>query len=140
MTAAAVDGYHHAGEAAVAKHFPGHGDTGTDSHTGLPVIHHSLSQWRAIDAPPFQARWDRTRSSSGHMRYWRWNVSGQHASLSRKVVNGLLRDQLGYQGVVVNDSLQMAGVLQGHSPAQVAVRAVMAGCDQLLMPGDHGVA
>jgi beta-N-acetylhexosaminidase len=52
----------------------------------------------------------------------------------------LLRDRLGYQGVVVTDSLQMAGVLQGHTPARVAVQAIQAGCDQLLMPGDPGVA
>lgn len=55
MTAAAVDGFHQAGEVTVAKHFPGHGDTDVDSHTGLPVIHHTLRQWWQIDAPPFQA-------------------------------------------------------------------------------------
>ena len=142
MTAAAVDGFHQAGEAAVAKHFPGHGDTGTDSHTGLPVIHHSLSQWRAIDAPPFQAaiRAGVDEIMIGHIEVPALDDSGQPASLSRKVVTGLLRDQLGYQGVVVTDSLQMAGVLQGRTPAQVAVRAVAAGCDQLLMPGDPGAA
>jgi beta-N-acetylhexosaminidase len=66
--------------------------------------------------------------------------SGQPASLSRKVVTGLLRDRLGYRGVIVTDSLQMGGVLQGHTPAQIAVQAVQAGCDQLLMPADPGVA
>ena len=142
MTAAAVDGFHQAGQAAVAKHFPGHGDTGTDSHTGLPVIRHSLRQWRAIDAPPFQAaiRAGVDEIMIGHIEVPALDDSGQPASLSPKVVTGLLRDQLGYQGVVVTDSLQMAGVLQGRSPAQVAVQAVAAGCDQLLMPGDPGVA
>jgi len=55
MTVSAVAGFHAAGEAAAAKHFPGHGDTDVDSHTGLPIIHHTLAQWRQIDAPPFQA-------------------------------------------------------------------------------------
>jgi len=142
LTAAAVAGFHQAGEATVAKHFPGHGDTDVDSHTGLPVIHHTLRQWWAIDAPPFQAaiRAGVDEIMIGHIKVPALDDSGQPASLSRKVVTGLLRDRLGYQGVVVTDSLQMAGVLQGHTPAQVAVQAVQAGCDQLLMPGDPGVA
>jgi beta-N-acetylhexosaminidase len=142
MTAAAVDGFHQAGEVTVAKHFPGHGDTGVDSHTGLPVIHHTLRQWWRIDAPPFQAaiRAGVDQIMIGHIEVPALDDSGQPASLSPPIVTGLLRDRLGYQGVVVTDSLQMAGVLQGHTPAQVAVQAVQAGCDQLLMPGDPGVA
>jgi beta-N-acetylhexosaminidase len=142
LTAAAVAGFHQAGEATVAKHFPGHGDTDVDSHTGLPVIHHTLRQWWAIDAPPFQAaiRAGVDEIMIGHIEVPALDDSGQPASLSPVVVTGLLRDRLGYQGVVVTDSLQMAGVLQGHTPAQVAVQAVRAGCDQLLMPGDPGVA
>ena len=76
----------------------------------------------------------------GHIEVPALDDSGRPASLSHRVVTGLLGDELGYQGVVVTDSLQMAGVLQGHTPAQVAVQAVAAGCDQLLMPGDPGVA
>jgi beta-N-acetylhexosaminidase len=142
MTAAAVDGFHQAGEVTVAKHFPGHGDTGVDSHTGLPVIHHTLRQWWTIDAPPFQAaiRAGVDEIMIGHIEVPALDDSGQPASLSHKIVTGLLRDRLGYQGVVVTDSLQMGGVLQGHTPAQVAVQAVQAGCDQLLMPSDPGVA
>ena len=142
MTAAAVDGFHQAGEVTVAKHFPGHGDTDVDSHTGLPVIHHTLRQWWRIDAPPFQAaiRAGVDEIMIGHIKVPALDDSGQPASLSPVIVTGLLRDRLGYQGVVVTDSLQMAGVLQGHTPAQVAVQAVQAGCDQLLMPGDPGVA
>jgi beta-N-acetylhexosaminidase len=142
MTAAAVDGFHQAGQVTVAKHFPGHGDTDVDSHTGLPVIHHTPRQWWRIDAPPFQAaiRAGVDEIMIGHIKVPALDDSGQPASLSPVIVTGLLRDRLGYQGVVVTDSLQMAGVLQGHRPAQVAVQAVQAGCDQLLMPGDPGVA
>ncbi len=142
MTAAAVDGFHRAGEVTVAKHFPGHGDTGVDSHTGLPVIHHTLRQWWKFDAPPFQAaiRAGVDEIMIGHIEVPALDDSGQPASLSRKIVTSLLRDRLGYQGVVVTDSLQMGGVLQGHTPAQIAVQAVQAGCDQLLMPTDPGVA
>ena len=60
----------------------------------------------------------------GHIKVPALDDSGQPASLSPVIVTGLLRDRLGYQGVVVTDSLQMAGVLQGHTPAQVAVQAV----------------
>ncbi|HEX3388882.1 MAG TPA: glycoside hydrolase family 3 N-terminal domain-containing protein, partial [Streptosporangiaceae bacterium] len=140
MTTAAVDGFHLAGEVTVAKHFPGHGDTDVDSHTGLPVIHHTLRQWWRIDAPPFQAaiRAGVDEIMIGHIEVPALDDSGQPASLSPAIVTGLLRNRLGYQGVVVTDSLQMAGVLQGHTPAQVAVQAIQAGCDQLLMPGDIG--
>jgi beta-glucosidase-like glycosyl hydrolase len=142
LTAAAIDGFHQAGEAATAKHFPGHGDTATDSHTGLPVIHHTLSQWWQIDAPPFEAaiRAGVDEIMIAHIIVPALDSSGQPASLSPKIVTGLLRDKLGYQGVVTTDSLQMAGVLQGHTPAQVAVQAIQAGCDQLLMPGNPAVA
>jgi beta-N-acetylhexosaminidase len=142
MTAAAVAGFHAAGEAAAAKHFPGHGDTDVDSHTGLPVIHHTLAQWRQIDAPPFQAaiRAGVDEVMIGHIEVPVLDRSGLPASLSHTIVTGLLRDQLGYHGVITTDSLQMGGVLAGHNDAQVAVLAIQAGCDQLLMPDSVPVA
>jgi beta-N-acetylhexosaminidase len=142
MTEAAVAGFHAAGEAATAKHFPGHGDTDTDSHTGLPVINHTLAQWWRIDAPPFQAaiRAGVDEVMIGHIEVPALDDSGLPASLSRAIVTGFLRDKLGYHGVVTTDSLQMGGALAGHSDAQVAVLAIQAGCDQLLMPGSVPVA
>jgi beta-N-acetylhexosaminidase len=142
LTSAAVEGFHQAGVAAVAKHFPGHGDTGTDSHTGLPVIHHTLAQWRRIDAPPFQAaiKAGADEIMIGHIEVPALDDSGQPASLSRRIVTGLLRGQLGYQGVVTTDSMQMRGAAIGHTPAQAAVAAIAAGCDQLLMPGSPATA
>jgi beta-N-acetylhexosaminidase len=142
MTAAAVAGFHGAGEAAAAKHFPGHGDTDVDSHTGLPVIHHTLAQWRQIDEPPFQAaiRAGVDEVMIGHIEVPALDNSGLPASLSHTIVTGLLRDKLGYHGVITTDSLQMGGVLAGHNDAQVAVLAIQAGCDQLLMPDSVPVA
>ena len=115
---AAVDGFHQAGEVTVAKHFPGQEDTDVDSHTGLPVIDHTLREWWRIDAPPFQAaiRAGVDQIMIGHIKVPALDDSGQPASLSPVIVTGLLRGRLGYQGVVVTDSLQMAGVLQGHTP------------------------
>lgn len=142
MTAAAVAGFHAAGEAATAKHFPGHGDTDTDSHTGLAIIHHTLSQWWRIDAPPFEAAIHAgvDEIMIGHIEVPALDNSGQPASLSHKIVTGLLRGKLGYHGVVTTDSLQMGGVLDGHNDAQIAVLAVQAGDDQLLMPDNVPVA
>jgi beta-N-acetylhexosaminidase len=142
MTEAAVAGFHAGGEAATAKHFPGHGDTDVDSHTGLPVIHHTLAQWWRIDAPPFQAaiRAGTDEIMMGHIEVPALDHSGLPASLSHTIVTGFLRDKLGYRGVVTTDSLEMGGALAGHSAAQVAVLAIQAGCDQLLMPDSVAVA
>ncbi|HKB31060.1 MAG TPA: glycoside hydrolase family 3 N-terminal domain-containing protein [Streptosporangiaceae bacterium] len=136
MTQAAIAGFHAAGVAAVAKHFPGHGDTDVDSHTGLPVIHHTLRQWQQIDAPPFEAaiRSGADMIMSAHIVVPALSPSGDPATLSSEVITGVLRVKLGYHGVVVTDSLQMAGVRLRYDDAQIAVRAIQAGCDELLMP------
>ncbi|MBO0774586.1 MAG: beta-hexosaminidase, partial [Actinobacteria bacterium] len=142
MTAAAVAGFHAAGEAAVAKHFPGHGDTSTDSHSGLAVVHRSWRQWWRIDARPFRAavRAGADEIMVGHIAVPALDRSGLPASLSRRIITGLLRDRLGYRGVIVTDSLVMGGVLAGRTGAQVAVMAIRAGADELLMPGSIPVA
>ncbi|MEO3812933.1 glycoside hydrolase family 3 N-terminal domain-containing protein [Sphaerisporangium sp. B11E5] len=138
MVAAAVEGFHDAGVGAAAKHFPGHGDTGVDSHTGLPVIKHSPSRWRALDAPPFRAAIGKGVDvvMTAHVVMPGLDRSGAPATLSKKIVTGLLRDDLGYDGVVSTDALDMAGVRKKYGDAEVAVRAVLAGVDLLLMPPD----
>lgn len=142
MTSAAIAGFHSVGVAAVAKHFPGHGDTDVDSHTGLPVIRHTLRQWQRIDAPPFKAAIGSGADMimSAHIVVPALERSGDPATLSPAVITGLLRDRLGYRGVVTTDALQMAGVRQRYSDAQIAVRAIRAGCDELLMPPNIGTA
>ncbi|WP_395104545.1 glycoside hydrolase family 3 protein [Actinomadura sp. SCN-SB] len=142
MVPAAVAGYQSAGVAATTKHFPGHGDTATDSHTGLPVIKHSRAEWERLDAPPFQAaiRSGVDAIMSAHIVVPGLDRSGDPATLSKKVLTGLLRDRLGHQGVIVTDSLRMQGARVRYSDAAVAVRAVNAGADQLLMPPRLSVA
>ncbi|TDC67570.1 beta-hexosaminidase [Actinomadura sp. GC306] len=136
MVAGAVGGYQSAGVAATAKHFPGHGDTATDSHTGLPVIQHTRAQWERLDAPPFRAAVDAgvDMIMTAHIVMPKLDRSGDPATLSRTVLTGLLREELGYQGVITTDSLLMAGVREKYGDAQVPVRAINAGADQLLMP------
>ncbi|WP_245976304.1 glycoside hydrolase family 3 protein [Amycolatopsis palatopharyngis] len=147
LVAAQVDGYENAGArtrtvSTAAKHFPGHGDAATDSHTGLPVIDRSEQEWRATDLPPFQAAIEAGADSimTAHITVPSLDPSGDPATLSKPIITGLLREELGYEGVVVTDSLQMAGVREMYSDAEIPVRALEAGVDQMLMPPDLGVA
>ncbi|QXJ21984.1 glycoside hydrolase family 3 C-terminal domain-containing protein [Actinomadura graeca] len=138
MLAEAIGGYQDAGVAATAKHFPGHGDTATDSHTGLPVITHSRATWERLDAPPFKAAIAAGVDAvmTAHIVVPKLDRSGDPSTLSRTVLTGLLRGTLGYRGVIVTDSLEMAGARRRYGDAAVPVRAVGAGADQLLMPPD----
>ncbi|MEV0418385.1 glycoside hydrolase family 3 protein [Streptosporangium canum] len=138
MVAAAVQGFHDAGIASTAKHFPGHGDTNVDSHSGLPVIQHSLSQWNKLDAPPFAAAIGKDIDAimSAHVVMPKLDPSGDPATLSKPILTGLLREKLGFDGVVSTDALDMAGVRKKYGDGQVAVRAIQAGADLLLMPPD----
>ncbi|SDS91863.1 beta-N-acetylhexosaminidase [Friedmanniella luteola] len=134
---AAVRGLQFDGEvSAVAKHFPGHGDTGTDSHSELPVITHTRAQWEQVDAPPFKAAIAAGVDSimTAHISFPVLEPNGDPSTLSRKVLTGLLREELGYQGVIATDSLRMAGVRAKYSDAEIAIRAVEAGADVLLDP------
>ncbi|GGO88751.1 glycoside hydrolase family 3 protein [Wenjunlia tyrosinilytica] len=142
LVGAQVDGYQRAGLASTAKHFPGHGDTGTDSHYDLPVINHSLEEWNRVDAPPFRAAVAHRIDSimTAHILVPALDPSGDPATLSGPILTGVLRRQLGYNGVVVTDSLGMAGVRQKYGDDRVPVLALKAGADQLLNPPDLDVA
>ncbi|PFG48785.1 beta-N-acetylhexosaminidase [Amycolatopsis sulphurea] len=127
---------------ATAKHFPGHGDAATDSHTGLPRIDRSEEQWRAIDVPPFKAAIAAGVDSimSAHIQFPSLDPSGEPATLSKPIITGKLRGELGYDGVVITDSLEMQGVRELHSDAEIPVLALKAGVDQLLMPANLRLA
>ncbi|MEZ7003498.1 glycoside hydrolase family 3 protein [Streptomyces sp. AD55] len=142
LVAAEVTGYQRSGVAACAKHFPGHGDTATDSHTGLPVITHSRAEWEALDAPPFRAAIEAGIDSlmTAHLMVPALDPSGDPATLSRPIVTGILREELGYDGVVVTDSLAMEGVRTKYGDERVPVLALKAGVDQLLNPPDLDLA
>ncbi|WP_405390738.1 glycoside hydrolase family 3 protein [Streptomyces sp. NBC_01102] len=142
MVAAQVKGYQGAGIAATAKHFPGHGDTNTDSHTGLPYIHHTREQWTELDAPPFRAAVAAGIDSimTAHIVVPALDPSEDPATLSRPILTGILREELGYDGVVVTDSLGMEGVRTKYGDERVPVLALQAGVDQLLNPPNLSVA
>ena len=125
-----------AGISASVKHFPGHGDSAVDSHSDLPVITHDRPTWERVDSPPFRAAIEAGVDlvMSAHLSFPAFDPSGDPATLSRPVITGLLRDELGYQGVITTDALDMQGVRTRYPDGEVAVRAIEAGIDQLLDP------
>lgn len=136
MVSAQVKGLQADGKvSATVKHFPGHGDTDVDSHTGLPVITHSKADWSKLDEPPFRAaiKAGVDQIMSAHLVVPALDPSGDPATLSKPIITGVLRQQLGYRGVVVTDSLAMEGVRTKYGDGEVAVKALLAGDDQLLM-------
>lgn len=127
---------------ASAKHFPGHGDTDIDSHSGLPVIDHDLETLKEVDLKPFQDAIDVGIDSimTAHIVVPALDSSGLPATLSKPILTDLLREEMGYDGLIITDSLDMDGVNEYYSPDQVAVEAVKAGVDVLLNPPDVEVA
>jgi beta-N-acetylhexosaminidase len=136
LVAASVDGYQSAGVAPTAKHFPGHGDTATDSHYGVPIINHTREEWERIDAPPFRAAIDHGIDTimTAHIVVPALDPSGVPATLSKPIITDILRGEMGYDGVVITDALTMQGVRDGFGDDRIPVLALKAGVDQLLMP------
>lgn len=142
LTAAQVTGYQGSNVAATAKHFPGHGDTNVDSHTGIPIITHTRAQWDTVDKPPFAAAIKRGIDSimTAHIIVPSLDPSQDPATLSKPIITGILRNELQYDGVIVTDSLGMAGVRDKYGDDRVPVLALQAGVDQLLMPPKFDLA
>lgn len=142
LAAAQIKGLQGANCSAAAKHFPGHGDTATDSHLGLPVIDHTREELDALDLPPFVAAIDEGIDSimTAHIVVPVLDDSGVPATLSHPILTGLLREELGFEGVIVTDSLAMEGVRTLFDDDRVPVEAILAGADQMLMPPDLVVA
>jgi beta-N-acetylhexosaminidase len=143
LAAAQVEGYQARGDlAATVKHFPGHGDTEDDSHTDLPQIDHTYEEWQEVDAPPFRAAIDAGAGliMSAHIQFPALDPTLTPATLSKPILTGLLREELGYDGVIVTDSLAMEGVREGYGDDRIPVLALQAGIDMLLMPVDLDLA
>ena len=127
---AAIHGLHDAGVAATAKHFPGHGSTRADSHHELPVLDHDIERLRAVEFVPFRAALEAGVDivMTGHIALPRVDEAGLPATLSRPIVTDLLRQELGFDGVVCTDDLEMKAVETSAAPVQ----ALAAGADLLL--------
>lgn len=142
LVAAQVDGYHAGGVAAVAKHFPGHGDTAVDSHFGLPEVTHTREQLEAIDLPPFRAAIARGVDTimTAHVVLRSVDPSGAPATMSKPILTGLLRDELDYDGLIVTDALDMGGATATFPPDVAPVAALKAGADMLVLAPQMDVA
>ena len=136
MVAAEVQGLQESGVSACLKHFPGIGDTTTDTHDEKTVSEKTLEDMQQTDLPAFQSGIDAGADfvMVSHMSLP--NVVGDDTpcSLSGAVINDLLRNQLGYDGIVITDALDMSAITDSYSSAEAAVKAIEAGADMLLMP------
>lgn len=127
------------GVMAVAKHFPGHGDTKTDSHFDLPVINHTREYMDTVDLYPFQKLIDAGVEGvmTAHLQVNAYESEANHpSSLSANLVSGLLRQQMRFTGMVITDGLDMKGVTKYYKDGEGELAAFLAGTDILLLPPD----
>ncbi|PHN01312.1 glycoside hydrolase family 3 N-terminal domain-containing protein [Flavilitoribacter nigricans] len=136
-------GMQEAGLLTSAKHFPGHGDTDVDSHLDLPVITHDRARLDSIELYPFKALIKRglTGMMIAHLSVPAFDSrKNRPTTLSRATVTRLLRDSLGFDGLIYTDALEMKGVTKHFAPGETEAEAVMAGADVLCLPEDLGAA
>lgn len=138
MVAAQVDALMEQGILPCAKHFPGHGDTREDSHTGAAVTDRTEEELRACEYVPFQRAIEAgcPMVMVGHIQVPRVTGDDVPASLSPRMIDGVLRQNLGFDGVVVADSFEMGAITQACDAGQAAVRFIRAGGDLVLLPVD----
>jgi len=138
LGAALITGMQAEGVAACAKHFPGHGDTQVDSHLDLPLVDHARSRLDDVELRPFRAA-----VAAGVASVMTAHVLVREiddvlpATLSPRVLDGILRGELGYRGVVVSDDIEMGALAKRWRPAELALRAAQAGCDLMLVCSSH---
>ena len=134
MVSAFADGLEENGIIATFKHFPGHGDTAEDSHSGLAVVHKTLEELESCEFLPFLEATSRDMVMIGHIALP--NVTGDMtpATLSRQIVTDILKEQLGFKGLVVTDAMEMGAIVETYGSGPAAVAALQAGCHIILIP------
>lgn len=134
-----IRGVKAAGLVSTVKHFPGHGDTATDSHIGLPVIAHDWARLDSVELVPFRAAIGAGVESvmSAHISFPKLGSEpGLPGTLDPNILTGILRDSLGFDGLITTDALEMEGISEHYSPGDALIRAILAGADMLLIPPD----
>lgn len=147
-----IEGIHQHNVATALKHFPGHGNTSTDSHTTMPIVYKTMDELKKVELVPFQAGIDAGTDMimTTHIEYP--NIISEElptknkdqngnpimmkppATLSKEILTDLMRDQMHYEGVIVTDSMGMEGITDNFLPADAAIYAIKAGVDIVLMP------
>lgn len=147
MGNAYIKGLQESGTAATAKHFPGHGDTASDSHFSLPVVPHDLERLKAVELYPFQQAMNAGIDAimTAHVTFPNvdnstaiskkdGSVIPVPATLSHKVLTELMREEMGYNGLIITDAMNMAAIAEHFGQVDAAIRTVKAGSDIVLMP------
>ena len=143
MGTAFIRGIQENGAIATGKHFPGHGDTETDSHVALPVIRHDRARMDSVELRPFQEAIDAGIGAimTAHISVPALNGGVREPStLSPLVLTNVLRDDMGFDGLVFTEAMDMSSIARRHRPGEAAVRAIEAGADVILMPASVGQA
>ncbi len=137
LCAAFIQGAQDNGVLACAKHFPGHGRTGVDSHVDLPVLHTALETLHNSDLIPFQRSIEAGVAAimTAHIAFPDIG-DGNAVTISKGLVSDVLRDEMGFEGLVITDSLHMEGIIKLGSEVYIAKKALSAGCDIILDPQD----
>ncbi|WP_446676498.1 beta-N-acetylhexosaminidase [Paenibacillus taichungensis] len=133
--AAAIKGYQSRGVAATAKHFPGHGDTAVDSHLGMVTVPHERNRLDQVELLPFRCAIEAGVDAimTAHVIFPAIEPEPIPATLSRKVLTGLLREEMGFDGIIITDCLEMHAISKPYGVAEAAIRAVEAGADLILV-------
>ncbi|MEW9053015.1 MAG: glycoside hydrolase family 3 N-terminal domain-containing protein [Neobacillus sp.] len=147
MGNAYIKGLQASGTAATAKHFPGHGDTATDSHIALPTVPHDIERLKAVELYPFQQAMNAGIDAvmTAHVTFPKIDdttaiskktgaVIPVPATLSHKVLTGLMREEMGYNGLIITDAMNMLAIADHFGQVDAAIRTVKAGSDIVLMP------
>jgi beta-N-acetylhexosaminidase len=138
MVDANIEGLHQGGIISCIKHFPGHGDTKGDTHDGYVSINKTWNELKTCELVPFIHALSITDMVMlSHITTPNITTDGLPASLSYEMIQGKLRDELGYDGVIITDSLAMGAITKEYSSAESAVKAITAGVDILLMPENY---
>lgn len=138
-----IKGLSDSGILCCAKHFPGHGDTSTDSHLDLPTITHDLERLESVELYPFKKLIDFEIAGImvGHLHVPALdNTENLPATLSYKITTELLKNRLGFKNLIITDALNMEGVVKNKKPGEVEISALLAGADILLAPKDTPLA
>jgi beta-N-acetylhexosaminidase len=135
--AAAVRGFERAGLASCAKHFPGHGDTSFDSHLSLAAVEADIVRIRKVELPPFKASIDAGVPTimTAHVIFPAVDETRLPATLSHKILTGILRDEMGFEGLIITDSMGMKAIADYFGTGEAAVMTVKAGADIVMMCG-----
>jgi beta-N-acetylhexosaminidase len=134
MAAAFAAGLREQGICPTFKHFPGHGDTAQDSHSGLAVSYKTREELEICEWIPFREATSGDLVMTAHVALPEITGDMTPATLSREIVTGILREELGFAGLIITDAMNMGAIVETYGSAEAAVAALRAGCDIILMP------